>query len=271
MKKYGQFCPVAKSAEIMGDPWSLLIVRELLLGSNRFSTLQKGLPRISPTVLNTRLKELEGNGVLIKRRLSGQRGHEYRLTAAGRELSTVIEAFAVWGMRWARDEMAADDLDVTFLMFDIQRRIDTDALPDGETVLSVTFTDLDSFGHWWLICQGAEVDLCYTDPGKDVDCYVTSTSRNLIDVWMGDLPLSKALQSQAIQIVGDRHLCAAFVKWFTLSVFANTPRPAKSLKIAKEIAVVLSPSLLQSQQKTNGDDAKVPAISIGSARRLPTY
>jgi DNA-binding HxlR family transcriptional regulator len=228
MKKYGQFCPLAKSAEIMGDPWSLLIVRELLLGSNRFSTLQKGLPRISPTVLNTRLKELEEHGVLVKRRLNGQRGHEYRLTAAGRELSAVIEAFAVWGMRWARDEMAAEDLDVCFLMFDIQRRIDTALLPDGETVLGFTFTDLDSFGHWWLVILNGEVDLCYADPGKDVDCYITSTSRNLIDVWMGDLALPAALKNEAVQIVGERQITRAFAKWFTLAVFAKTPRPAKN-------------------------------------------
>jgi DNA-binding HxlR family transcriptional regulator len=228
MKKYGQFCPVAKSAEIMGDPWSLLIVRELLLGSNRFSTLQKGLPRISPTVLNTRLKELEGHGVLVKRRLTGQRGHDYRLTAAGRELSTVIEAFAVWGMRWARDEMADDDLDVCFLMFDIQRRIDTALLPDGETVLGFTFTDLDSFGRWWLVCEGGEVDLCYADPGKDVDCYITSTARNLIDVWMGDMALPAALKSEAVQVIGERHITRTFAKWFRLAVFANTPRPEKS-------------------------------------------
>ena len=120
MKKYGQFCPVAKSAEIIGDPWSILIVRELLLGSSRFNLLQKGMPRISPTVLNTRLKEFEERGVIIKRRLNGQRGHDYRLTPAGRELSAVIDALAVWGMRWARDEMTADDLDVSFLMFDDQ-------------------------------------------------------------------------------------------------------------------------------------------------------
>src|SRR5215470_7085762 len=110
MKQYGQFCPIAKSAEILGDPWSILIVRELLLGSSRFSVLQRGLPRISPTVLNTRLKELEDRGVIIKRRLSGQRGHEYRLTAAGRELSAVIEALAVWGMRWVRSELGTATL-----------------------------------------------------------------------------------------------------------------------------------------------------------------
>jgi DNA-binding HxlR family transcriptional regulator len=230
MKKYGQFCPIAKSAEILGDPWSILIVRELLLGSSRFNILQKGLPRISPTVLNTRLKELQERGVIIKRRLNNRRGFDYRLTAAGRELSKVIEALAVWGMRWARDEMEADDLDVTFLMFDIQRRVDTTALPDGETVLCFKFTDLETFGSWWLVCDGPEVDLCYEDPGKDVHCYVTGSSRDLIGVWMGDLPVRKALQSEAIWLTGESHLQRTFPKWFALSSVAATPRPAKSGK-----------------------------------------
>jgi len=236
MQRYGQFCPIAKSAEIIGDPWSILIARELLLGSSRFNTLQRGLPRISPTVLNTRLKELEERGVIIKRRLSNQRGHEYRLTAAGRELSSVIEALAVWGMRWAREKMEADDMDVSILMFDIQRRIDTTALPDGETVLCFNFTDLETFGRWWLVCRDPEVDLCYEDPGKDVDCYVTGSSRDLIGVWMGDVPLSKALKSEIIQLTGERHLCRAFPRWFTLSSFAKTPRPTTAERLIRRLA-----------------------------------
>ena len=106
----------------------------------------------------------------------------------------MIEALAVWGMRWARDEMAPDDLDVTFLMFDIQRRIDTDALPDGETVICFSLSDLDAFGRWWLVCNGPEIDLCYADPGKDVDLYVTGKSRDMIGVWMGDVPLRSAIK-----------------------------------------------------------------------------
>ncbi len=228
MKKYGQFCPVAKSAEILGDPWSILIVRELLLGSNRFNLLQKGLPRISPTVLNTRLKELEARGVIIKRRQKNARGHDYLLTPAGRELSTVIDSLAVWGMRWAREEMDSEDFDVSFLMFDIQRRIDAAALPDGETVLCFNCTDIKNFKRWWLVCEGSEIDLCYEDPGKDVDIYVTASSKNLIEVWMGDVPLTKALQSDAIQLVGERHLIKSFPKWFTLSAAAHTPRPKQN-------------------------------------------
>jgi DNA-binding HxlR family transcriptional regulator len=227
MRKYGQFCPVAKSAEILGDSWALLIVRELLLGSSRFSTLQRGLPRISPTVLNTRLKELEENGVIVKRKLSGQRGHEYRLTPAGKELSSVVEALVVWGMRWARDNMDAEDMDVTFLMLDIQRNINVDELPGGETVLCFLFPDLKDFGQWWLVYDGADIDLCYQDPGKDVNVFVTASSRDLIAVWMGDYPMSAAFTEDRLQVTGETALCKSFRKWFPLSAAAPISRPVE--------------------------------------------
>lgn len=225
MKSYGQFCPVAKSAEILGDPWSILIIRELLLGSSRFSVLQRGLPRISPTVLNKRLKELEDRGVLVKRRLSGQRGHDYRLTPAGKELSSVVEALSVWGMRWARDEMETEDLDVSFLMFDVQRNIVEDELPGGETVLCFQFPDLDEFGTWWILCDAGEIDLCYQDPGKDVDAYITANSRDLIRLWMGDDPLGPALRDGTVTLIGERIICDRFEKWFPRSAAADVPRP----------------------------------------------
>ncbi|NKB29180.1 MAG: transcriptional regulator [Rhodobacteraceae bacterium] len=225
MPRCGQFCPIAKSTEILGEPWSILIVRELLLGSNRFSTLQRGLPRISPTVLTTRLKALEAGGVIVKRKLTGQRGHEYRLTAAGKELSSVVEALAVWGMRWARDEMEDSDLDVTFLMFDVQRNIVTDELPGGEVVLCFQFPDLDAFARWWIVCNGSEVDLCYQDPGKDVDAYVTATSRDMIDIWMGDLRIDQARAADRLALIGEPAICNRFRRWFPLSSAAAVPRP----------------------------------------------
>ena len=101
-------------------------------------------------------------------------------------------------------------LDVSFLMFDIQRR------------------------HRSLICQGAEVDLCYEDPGKEVDCYVTGSSRELIGVWMGDVPLSKVLKSKSVQLTGERHLCRAFPRWFTLSAVAKTPRPTTTERLSDD-------------------------------------
>jgi DNA-binding HxlR family transcriptional regulator len=225
MTGYGQFCPVAKASEVLGDPWAILIVREFLLGSSRFSTLQRGLPRISPTVLAKRLKELEGNGVIARRAVDGRRSHEYRLTAAGRELAPLIEAYGVWGMRWAREEMGPEDLDITFLMFDMQRGIDTSVFPDGETVLQFILPDLDQFGRWWLVCAAGQVDLCYDDPGKHVDCYITSPSKLLIEAWMGDRPLRSVLASEAFHIVGDAPLRRSFSRWFARSSMAKVARP----------------------------------------------
>ncbi|MEP3279237.1 MAG: helix-turn-helix domain-containing protein [Stappiaceae bacterium] len=225
MTKYGQFCPIAKSTEILGDSWSLLIVREMLLGNNRFSTLQKGMPKISPTVLNTRLKQLEQQGVITKRAISGQRGHAYHLTPAGKELAPVVEALAFWGMRWARETMEDDDLDVAFLMFDIQRNLVLDELPGGETVLCFQFPDQKEFGKWWIVCNGDEPDLCYQDPGKDVTVYITAKSRDLIGIWMGDIPLAKALENDQVSLLGETLVCKRFSKWFPLSSAAGVPRP----------------------------------------------
>ncbi|GGE63085.1 winged helix-turn-helix transcriptional regulator [Actibacterium pelagium] len=227
MTQYGQFCPVAKSAEILGNSWTLLIVRELLLGSTRFSTLQKGMPKISPTVLNTRLKELEGNGILVRRPISGQRGYEYRLTPAGKQLGPVIEALVVWGMRWAREELRDEDMDVAFLMFDVERNIVTDELPDGETVLSFQFPDRSDFAKWWIVCDGPKRDLCYQDPGKDVAAYITANSEDMIGVWMGDLPMSDALSDGRLSVIGESMICKRFRKWFPLSQGAAVPRPER--------------------------------------------
>lgn len=229
MSKYGQFCPVSKSAEILGDPWSILIVRELMLGSSRFSELQRGLPKISPTVLNTRLKDLANSGVVTRRKLNGQRGHAYYLTTAGKELSPVIESLVVWGMRWARENMEEEDFDASFLMFDIQRNLKPALLPDGPTVLCFQFPELQEYKQWWLLIEPNEqVDICYEDPGKDTDLYITVSLKDLVAVYMGDQDLVTSLNSGVLKIIGDPLLKHEFAKWFPISRAAQVPRVAKS-------------------------------------------
>ena len=144
MTLYGQFCPVSKAMEIIGEKWTLLILREMLLGTCRFSDFQRALARISPTLLSRRLKHLEEKGLVIRRRISGQDGYEYRMTAMGKELYPVLEQVGIWGMRWARGQMSEDELDVDLLMWDVRRRILIEHLPAGETVLCFCFKDLET-------------------------------------------------------------------------------------------------------------------------------
>jgi DNA-binding HxlR family transcriptional regulator len=203
MADYGQFCPVAKAAELIGERWTLLILRELVLGTHRFSDFQRALSRISPSLLIKRLKELEKAGIVIKKSRQGRRGYEYFLTPAGRQLSPVIEHLATWGMRWARGQLTDDELDVDFLMWELQRRLDTDALPDGETVLCFIFEELTQFKSWWIVVDENGVDLCTKNPGKDVDLYISTTVRTMVEIWEGDLGLKTALRKQ---LVGDPQL-----------------------------------------------------------------
>lgn len=221
MIDYGQFCPVAKATEIIGERWTLLILRELVLGTHRFSDFQRALSRISPSLLAKRLKDLEQAGIIIKKSQHGRRGYEYYLTPAGKQLSPIIEHLATWGMRWARSQLSERELDVEFLMWEIQRRVDTDALPDGETVLCFIFDELDRFKSWWLVVNGDEVDLCTENPGKDVDLYISSNVRTMVEIWEGKLGLKTALRKKLVKANGLQALARTMPDWFGICLYAD--------------------------------------------------
>jgi DNA-binding HxlR family transcriptional regulator len=221
MPEYGQFCPVAKASDIVGERWTVLILRELLLGTKRYNDFQRGLSRISPTLLSKRLKMLEDKGLIVRKRPPGAKSHEYHLTACGRELEPMIEQLAVWGMRWARGQMTEIELDVEFLMWDLQRRLQTECLPDGETVLCFTFDELERFKTWWLVACEENVDLCSEDPGKEVDLYINATVSDLAQVWRGDVPMKKALRQKSIRTHGNTHLARTMPDWLGICLYAD--------------------------------------------------
>jgi DNA-binding HxlR family transcriptional regulator len=221
MAGYGQFCPMAKATEVIGEKWTLLILRELLLGTTRFNEFQRAISRMSPTLLAKRLRSLEECGIVIRKKLSGQKGYEYRLTAAGKELGPLVEILAVWGMRWVRGQMSDDELDVEWLMWDLQRRLQTEQLPDGETVICFIFDELDKHKHWWMLVDDDAVDLCTEDPGKDVDLYVNTSVRMMAEIWKGDRELRTALRDKSVNAHGSRHLARTMPDWLGLCVYKD--------------------------------------------------
>jgi DNA-binding HxlR family transcriptional regulator len=128
---YHQFCPVSKAMELLDERWTMLVVRELVSGSEHFNELRRGLPRMSPTLLSRRLHLLVRAGV-VDRQLEGN-DVRYVLTQAGHELRPVVEALGAWGTRWI-GELGDGDLDPKLLMWDMHRHIDKDAIPDGSPV-----------------------------------------------------------------------------------------------------------------------------------------
>lgn len=201
MFRHGQCCPISRALEVLGERWTLLVLRELMLGSTQFNPLQRGLRRVSPTTPSKRLAELQQAGLVVRKRIARPEGHAFHLTPAARELQPVLLGLGESGMRWARGQVADAELDVGLPMADIERRIDRRGLPAGRTVLHFRFTDLDRDAQRWLKIDGDEGELCLDDPGDDVDVHYASTLRTMTEVWMGDVSLHEAQRSGSLHVV----------------------------------------------------------------------
>ena len=222
--KYGQFCPIAKATEILGERWTILVLRELLMGGRRFTELQRGLGDISPALLTSRLKSLEEQGLVARRRISGQRGHEYLPTAACQAFLPVILSIGEWGLSWARHTLVEEDFDIDFLMFYLERSVDPAQLPGDETVIRFLFTDLAEQRHWWLLICGEDVQICLNPPARDVDVYFTTTVRTMHDVWMGDRGYREAISAGDLVVEGEPALTRNISKWLRPSAFVAAGR-----------------------------------------------
>lgn len=221
--KYGQFCPVAKSLEILGEKWTMLIVRELLMGSCRFGELQRGLGTMSPTLLATRLKSLESHNLIIRRKHAGQRGYAYYPTDQTKELIPIVEAFGVWGLRWMKSNLVDDDYDVEFLMLCLERSIAPESLVGEEAVIHFHFTDLSAHPNWWIVVKGNDIEVCVKDPGRDVDVYFTTEVSTMTDVWLGHRSYRNAIDNNEMKITGTSHLTRSVTKWMSNCPLAELP------------------------------------------------
>jgi DNA-binding HxlR family transcriptional regulator len=224
---YNQFCPVAMAAEILCSRWTLVLLRELVVGSTRFNELRRGVPRMSPALLSKRLKDLETAGIVSRSPVPGEPDlFEYRLTDAGRDLKPVIEAVGVWGQRWIETEASLKNLDPNLLMWDMRRNIDPKPLPRRRSVIQVIFSDLsEAQRNWWLlVTPDRETDLCSVDPGFDVDLYLATDLRTMTEIWMGYTTIARAKEGGKLTITGDRQLEADLGVWLRLSGFAKVDK-----------------------------------------------
>jgi DNA-binding HxlR family transcriptional regulator len=217
MMRYGQFCPIAKAAEIVAERWTPLVVAEMLAGSTHFSDIRRGVPLMSQTLLSKRLKELVRVGV-VERRGSNPRRPQWHLTQAGRALAPVIQQLGEWGLCYAQDPLQEGDLDVTILTWNIRRRVDPSVFGARRVTVQFEFTDVPrAKRRWWIVNDRGTVDLCPTDPGFSIDIYITTDIRTMVHVWVGKLSLDAAIRSDRIEVIGPRPLRDRLRAWFLFS------------------------------------------------------
>ena len=214
MSKYGQYCPVAKSLEILGDRWTLLIVRDMLTGTTHFNDLERGLPGVSRALLASRLKLLQRAGIIEKRLTSGGRSTtSYQLTLAGQQLFPVINSLWTWGEAWAFGDPAPEELNPVLLMWWLRSRAERDLLPAKRVVAQFDFRGAAEVS-FWLIMSRDDVTLCLTDPGYEINLLVTADLATLFRVWGRRIDYRAAPARQGLSVVGVPSLVRAFPRWF---------------------------------------------------------
>jgi DNA-binding HxlR family transcriptional regulator len=226
MYKYGQYCPIAKAVEILGDRWTLLIVRDLLTGTCHFNDLERGLPGISRGLLADRLRRLERMGLVEKVELAdGRQRTAYYPTPAGRELQDVINSLLVWGAQWAFEEPEEQDLDPTLLMWWMRDRVCVDELPEHRVVIRFDFTGA-KYEKFWLVLTKEDVSVCLTDPGFELNVLVTADLSTFLQIWLGRVSYYEAVRDGRVEVDAVPRLVEAFPNWFAYSLAAPAVRAA---------------------------------------------
>lgn len=213
MTTYRQYCPVARASEILAERWSLLVVRNLLFGADTFSSIARGVPTMSRSVLAKRLRELEQHGIVeVTPKVKGQ-GHTYALTPAGAELVSVIDSLGQWAERWV--DVLPDHADPAFALWAwCQVQLDRAALPDERVVVRFEFPEERSGNrHFWLLVDQGDAEVCYSDPGDEPRVVVIARSKPFVDWHRGALEWSSAVRRGDIEISGERSLVRRFPSW----------------------------------------------------------
>jgi DNA-binding HxlR family transcriptional regulator len=219
MRTYGQYCPIARGAEIFAERWTPLIVRNLHLGCGSFSAILAGAPGLSRTLLAQRLRQLERLGVVESAPKADGRGRRYALTSAGHDLFMVCQSLGEWGARWL--EIAPQHLDPFVALWSMCNALRRDRLPDRRVVIRFDFSGRRRPERYWLLIELKDTEICKTYSGFDEDLYITAEAEAFVKWHAGQLTWAQATREKRIQVDGSPSLARAFPTWNARSMFAH--------------------------------------------------
>lgn len=220
MYDYEEACPISRAVSVLGERWTIQIIREMLFGATRFNELQQYLPKMSPSLLTRRLKSLERAGIILRKRIPERRGFEYQLTPCGRALKPVLQEVGKWGMRWVFDSMEEDQLNVANIVRDFAVALNTRQLPAGDTTIQFNVTGLDDPVKKFVLVRNGATQVCDENMGTEVDVYLTASLLTLGKIWFGELSAAAAREQGLLKVVGGSFYVKNLSTWLGTSQFA---------------------------------------------------
>jgi DNA-binding HxlR family transcriptional regulator len=211
-RTYGEACRFAHALDVVGERWSLLVVRELLLGPKRFTDLRTGLPHASPNILAERLRDLESSAVVRKRKLAPPAASTvYELTEWGRELEPIVTKLGAWG---ARSPIPPDTQEIgpDSIVLALASLFDAEAVGDLETTYGLRIGEED----FAVEISAGEIELTRGAPADPEATIAVPDAPTLAAVLTAQLPLADALGSGAAQLEGSKQSAKRFLRLFPM-------------------------------------------------------
>ena len=218
---YGEACPVSMAASVLAERWTLQIIREMFLGSTKYSQFQKYMPNISPTLLKNRLRTLEDHGIVMRKKTATEGRYDYYLTPSGKALGPLLTEFGKWGMRFANSGMTDKQNTVYGLMRDLGGALDIGELPSCDVTVQFNFTDNPESPKHYINVHNSQAEVCSQNLGFDVDVYINTTVRDMTKVWYGELAMLKAIEDEKMVVVGNVQYTGNLTKWLRISSFTG--------------------------------------------------
>jgi DNA-binding HxlR family transcriptional regulator len=203
VQSYNQYCPIARGAEVLATRWTLVIVRNLLLGCRTFTELRDGAPGIPRSVLSDRLKQLEQHGIIERRQAPNGRGWRYEPTQAGWDLRAVCDAIGAWGATWV--ELGPQHLDPYYSLWAMARGLRSVELPEERMNTRFEFPTMSADKRrFWLLVQQPEPEVCVNPPGYEENLVVTADPEWLARWVLGEHSLGQGLKAGVVAVTGPR-------------------------------------------------------------------
>ena len=221
MYDYNEACPISMAASVVCERWTLQIIREMFFGSTRYSEIQKYIPNISPSLLRNRLRFLEEQGLVMRKKSTSGNRYEYHLTASGKALAPVLTEMGKWGMRWSSDCMTEKQNTASGLVRDFAGGIRVDELPSCDTVIRISLTDVEESPQRYIHVQNGSVQVCDTDLGFDVDVYIESTIKVMTRIWYGEFEINAAMANGQMSVKAAPVYTRSIKRWLGISSFTT--------------------------------------------------
>ena len=213
MRSYRQYCPIARAAEILAEPWTPIILRNLISGADTFAAQLDGAPGLSRSTLVRRLGDLERSGVVRTVPKPDGHGNTYHPTDAGVALAPVLLAMG----DWAEEHLGLDPTtsDPGFLLQNwASRYLAVDRLPDRRVQVRFDFADQrQPHDRLWLIFDRNNAEVCVRHPGGDDDLIVETKSVALAEWHVGRAEWAHLIRSGRLSVNGPPHLARALPTW----------------------------------------------------------